>query len=234
MKKHIITTILACAAAFAADLTSPKIALPLNEGDFQAIPKVAKLFNTELMSWIDGPGGKALYLDNKLNAPKHAMIALPMQDEIRECKPFTVSLQVKTPAEIKRNRQYEILRVQNAKRPGLRLSMSWGQFRVEVSEDGEQLVGLSAATGKFPQVEPNKWYHLGLVFDGKAFSFYRDGVLLYSKEVKYKVSEKAKFISLFATSTSGVCYYYEGAVTNFKYFAEALTSEEMAKLATMQ
>ena len=234
MKKHILASLLICIAAFAADLTSPKIALPLNEGDFQVMPKFAKLYNTQLMSWVDGPGGKALYLDNKLGEPKHATITIPLPEEIKECKPFTISLQVKTPANIKRNRQYEIIRVTNGKKPGLRFVMTWGRFRMDISEDGTNVKSFSAATGTFPQVESDKWYHLGLVFDGKNINFYRDGVLFYSQEAKYKVSPKASVLQLFSTSSSGTCYYYEGAVTNFKYYAEALTAEEMVKLATMQ
>ncbi|MBO4511895.1 MAG: LamG domain-containing protein [Victivallales bacterium] len=234
MKKHVLASLFICIAAFAADLTSPKIALPLNEGDFQAMPKFAKLANTQLMSWVEGPGGKALYLDNKLNEPKHAIITIPLPAEIKECKPFSISLQVKTPANIKKNRQYEILRVSNGKKPGLRLAMTWGSFRTDISEDGINIKSFSTATGTFPQVEANKWYHLGLVFDGKNINFYRDGVLFYSKEAAYKVSPKATVLNLFATSSAGACYYYEGAVTNFKYYAEALTAEEMAKLATMQ
>ena len=234
MKGQLLALFFTCIAAFAADLTSPKIALPLNEGDFQAIPQIAKLANTQLMSWVDGPGGKALYLDNKLNEPKHAMLTIPLPEEIKERKPFSISLQVRTPADLKKNRQYEILRVTNGKKPGLRFVMTWGSFRTDISEDGINIKSFSTATGTFPQVEANKWYHLGLVFDGKNINFYRDGVLFYSKEAPYKVSEKAKSLMLFSSSSSGTCYYYEGAVTNFKYYAEALTAEEMAKLATMQ
>ena len=234
MKKHILASLLICIATFAADLTAPKIALPLNEGDFQAMPKIAKLSNTQLMSWVDGPGGKALYLDNKLGEPKHATITIPLPEEIKEYKPFSITLQVKTPANIKHNRQYEIFRVANGKKPGLRFVMTWGSFRTDISEDGTNIKSFSAPTGRFPKVESDKWYHLGLVFDGKNINFYRDGVLFYSKEATYKVSPKASVLQLFATSSSGTCYYYEGAVTNFKYYAEALTTEEMVQLATMQ
>ena len=234
MKRYILTSIVACLAALAADITIPKIALPLNEGDLQAMPKAATLYNTQQMHWVDGPGGQALYLDNKLNTPNHAMITIPLPDEVRECKPFSICLQVKTPADMHKSRQYEILRVTNGKRPGLRLVLTWRHFRTDVCVDGEKTTTFTSPTGTFTLVEPDKWYHIGLVYDGKKINFYRDGVLLYSREASYKVSPKAKTMQLFASSRSGVCYYYEGAVTNFKYFAEALSAEDMVKLATMQ
>jgi hypothetical protein len=83
-------------------------------------------------------------------------------------------------------------------------------------------------------VEPDRWYSIGITYDGKEMRFYRNGEMLWSKEATYKVSEKAKELRIGATSSQGVCYYYEGAITNFKYFAEALTAEEMAKLAILQ
>ena len=235
MKTQVLSVLLFCTViAFAADITSPKISLPLNEGDTEALAKSVKLTNKQLMSWIDGPAGKALYLDNKLGAKNHAMLTIPIPDEIRTGKPFTISMQVKTPAELHKSRQYEIIRIANGKKPGLRLHLSWRRFRTELSEDGEKVVNIVAPTGKSPLVEANKWYSIGLTYDGSKMCFYRDGAMLCSAEAKFKVSEKAQNVCICATSGSGTCYYYEGAITNFKYFAEALTAEEMAKLATMQ
>ena len=235
MKKHIFTLVFAATLlAFSADLTAPRLDLPLNEGDTELLAKSAKLHNPQLMSWVDGPAGKALYLDNKLGEKNHALLTIPIPDEIRNGQPFTISLQVKTPAQLHKSRQYELLRITNGKKPGLRLHLSWKRFRTELSEDGINAVSLCAPTGSSPQVEPDRWYSIGITYDGKEMRFYRNGEMLWSKEATYKVSEKAKELRIGATSSQGVCYYYEGAITNFKYFAEALTPEEMAKLATLQ
>ena len=235
MKKHIFTLFFAATLlAFSADLTVPKINLPLNEGDMEALAKTVKLYNQQLMSWIDGPAGKALYLDNKLGEKDHAMLTVPIPDEIRNGQPFTISMQVKTPAQLHRSRQYELIRIANGKKPGLRLHLSWKRFRTEFSEDGINAVSFCAPTGSSPQVEPNRWYSIGITYDGKELRFYRNGEMLCSKEATFKISEKAKELRIGATSSQGVCYYYEGAIANFKYFAEPLTAEEMAKLATLQ
>ena len=235
MKSIIIAAIICLTAtSFAADLTSPKFSLPLNEGDTEALAKSVKLTNTQLMSWIDGPAGKALYLNNTFTGKSHALLTIPLPDEIRECRPFTISMQVKTPAELHRSRQYEILRVHNGKKPGIRLYLSWKAFRMDFSENGNDVISIAPQTGRFLQVEPNRWYSLGVTYNGKEFCLYRDGVLITRTEAAYKVSEKRKEMNIGATSGSGTCYHYEGAITNFKYFPEALMAEEMARLATMQ
>ena len=235
MKKNFFSAFLCLTAVvFAADLTSPKISLPLNEGDTEALANTVKLTNTQLMSWIDGPAGKALYLDNALTGKHHALLTIPLPDEIRECKPFTISMQVKTPAELHKSRQYEIIRVHKGKKPGVRLFLSWKAFRMEFSEDGDKVTVMAPQAGEFPQVEPNRWYSIGVTYDGKEFCLYRDGIPITRIEAAYRTSEKRKDMNIGATSGSGTCYHYEGAITAFKYFAEALTPEEMARLATMQ
>ena len=235
MKKHIFSLFLAATIlAFAADLTAPRIDLPLNEGDMEALAKTAKLYNPQLMGWIDGPAGKALFLDNKLGEKDHALLSIPIPDEIRNGQPFTISMQVKTPAQLHRSRQYELIRIANGKKPGLRLHLSWKRFRTEFSEDGINAVSFCAPAGSSPEVMPNRWYSIGITYDGKELRFYRNGEMLCRKEAAFKISEKAKELRIGATSSQGVCYYYEGAIANFKYFAESLTAEEMAKLATLQ
>ena len=234
--KRIIFATIACLAtfSFSADLTSPTITLPLNEGDTEVLAKSVKLTNTQLMSWVDGPSGKALYLNNAFTGKSHALLTIPLPSEIIEGKPFTFSMQVKTPAELHRSRQYEIIRIHNGKKPGIRLYLSWRAFRLELSENGNDVISMAPKTGKFPQVEPNRWYSIGVTYDGKEFCLYRDGVLIIKTEAAYRVSEKRREMNIGATSGGGTCYHYEGAITNFKYFPEALTAEEMARLATMQ
>lgn len=235
MKKRIFILFLAATLlAFSADLTAPKIDLPLNQGDMEALAKTAKLHNQQLMNWVDGPAGKALYLDNKLGEKDHAMFTIPIPDEIRNGQPFTISMQVKTPSQLHRSRQYELIRIANGKKPGLRLHLSWKRFRTEFSEDGINAVSFCAPTGSSSQVEPNRWYSIGITYDGKELRFYRNGEMLCSKEATFKISEKAKELRIGATSSQGTCYYFEGAITNFKYFADPLTAVEMAKLATIQ
>ena len=235
MKRVFWVTVFSLAmAVFATELTSPTLSLPLNEGDTEVLANKVKLTNTQLMSWIDGPAGKALYLNNAFTGKEHALLTIPLPDEIGECRPFSISMQVKTPAELHKSRQYEIFRVHNGKKPGIRLYLSWRAFRMEFSEDGNGVTAIAPRTGAFTQVEPNRWYSIGITYDGKEFCLYRDGVSTARIEAAYRASEKRKEMNLGATSGAGICYHYEGAITNFKYYSEALTPEEMARLATMQ
>ena len=235
MKRSVFAAIFSLTVAiFAADLASPKILLPLNEGDTAALANTVKLTNAQLMSWIDGPAGKALYLNNAFTGKNHALLSIPLPDEIRARKPFSISMQVKTPAELHKSRQYELIRVHNGKKPGIRLYLSWQAFRMEFSEDGNKSIAMAPQAGISPLVEPNRWYSIGVTYDGKVFCLYRDGVPITKVEATYRASEKRKDMNIGATSGSGICYHYEGAITNFKYFTETLTAEDMARLATMQ
>lgn len=225
------------------ELPEPLLHFPLNEGSFEALRGLGleqppKVHNQEYLKWAEGPAGKALSFENDGEEQNRGMISCRLPPSFDVKSPFSVVAFIKTPPDLHRSRQYEIVNfadMSSSKGPGFRLTVSWRRLWFGLG-DGEQQCTASSKTSVLG-IDPQQWYHVAAVYDGQGNArVYLNGCLQGGAEgVQVKMPEKRKLeLRIGASAERGSGYGFEGCISALRIYGQALSAEQIAALAQME
>lgn len=224
-----------CLRLAGEDLPVPLVHLPLNEGENAAVRNIAneaipvKLVHPELLEWVDGPEGKALCFKNSHNATQRALLSCEIPEELDLCAEFTLCCMIKTPANLHRSRQYELFNYADADyAPGVRVFISWRMLWLRMN-DSRQNYTLRTHSPRFA-INPDTWYFVTVVFDGGKGKLFLNAQLQEEMTMSMIMPRRRKECYLGASSPSGSGYGFEGLITQFKLFTQALNQEQITFL----
>ena len=221
--------------AISSTAAEPFLHFPLNEGKTNEIHETSghagkiAVWNEKQLEWTDGPSGKALLFNTPDDIRTYAGISFKKPAGIEPEKGFTFCALVKTPPQLHRSRQYQILYwCDSAKGPGFRIHISWKMLMMLMG-DGTKTVVISSKNAEGP-IQPDTWYHVAATYDGKTAKLFINGAERASGEFALKPSAKNQ-ISIGATTSQGSGYAFNGVITDVKIFRSALTPDEIAVLS---
>lgn len=227
-----------CQPANGADLPLPWLHLPLNEGETAAIGNVSgkpikvDVVNADGLGWEDGPDGKALYFRNAHGAAQRAALRCEMPEELDLSTGFTVAVLLKTPPELHRSRQYELFFFADAhtQGPGLRVYLSWRMLWLHLHDGAGSHTARtrSARLG----INPDTWYHVTVTFDGDRGRIYLNGEMQVEQSGMRMAlpAKRRRYAHIGASTTAGSGYGFEGVMSHFMLFPQALSPEQVVSL----
>lgn len=184
-----------------------------------------KVLNAENTQWVEGrKGNKALYFKGDPDKKrKGGTVRLATKKIFNSSKPFSITCWIKPESRqvMKREAAYELIsNTLGDHGPGLRLRFQWNQAAVYsgTGKRGETR-GVSAKASTYP-VNRSVWSHLAVTYDTKTLKLYVNGALAGSKECTVTPGRDFFFI---ASYNGGFAYSFMGAVSDVKFFAQALT-----------
>ncbi|OGV49917.1 MAG: hypothetical protein A2017_10520 [Lentisphaerae bacterium GWF2_44_16] len=211
---------------------------PMNEGEGVSINDVSgnghngTLLNPESSKWVDGREGKALYFNNipeKMPKDKNAVIKVEKLGGYDFSKGLTVTAWIKTPPQLHRSAQYEIIdNSPSGKGPGFRLLISWRMLMFYCA-DGKTFSAAKSSTAT-DAINADTWYHVATVYDGKTAKVYINGHLAGESPENVILPKGRTYISIGAMNT-GNCYGFEGIISDLKLYSGAMSDAEIAKTA---
>lgn len=225
-------------SAHGSDLPLPWLHLPLNEGQTLAISNVSgqpvkvDVIRPEGLDWVDGPDGKALYFRNGHEAAMRAALRCEMPAELDLSTGFTVAAMLKTPPELHRSRQYELFFFADThtQGPGLRVYVSWRMLWLHV-HDGAGSHTVRTRPARLG-INPDTWYHVAATFDGDLGRIYLNGELQVEQSGMRMAMplKRRQAAHVGASTTAGSGYGFEGVISHFMLFPQALSQEQVASL----
>lgn len=227
-------------AAQVSELPVPVLHLPLHEGDLAVLRNLAgtatvEVRHPERLSWIDGPTGQALYFNNGDDAKERGMLVCDLPAGFDLSRGFTLTAKVKTPPALHRSRQYEILSFMDTfgQGPGFRVMISWRTLWLYTG-DGEISVAARSNTSILG-IDPETWYSIAAVYDGRNSRVYLNGDLLgESEQVPAAMPVRRKQLHVGASQAGGSGYGFEGCITGLRLFNVPLNAAQIAALSQME
>lgn len=240
MRTLFLGALLAAATLSAqlAGLPAPTLHLPLHEGDLTALRNLAdpaatvQVRHPERLSWIAGPTGPALYFNNGDEATERGMLVCDLPAGFDLKQGFTLTAMIKTPPALHRSRQYEILSFMDTfgKGPGFRVMVSWRTLWLYTG-DGETSAAARSNTSVLG-IDPDTWYAIAAVFDGRNSRVYLNGDLLGTTEqVPAAMPVRRKQLHIGASQAAGSGYGFEGSITGLRLFNQPLNAAQIAALS---
>ncbi|MEM9856330.1 MAG: LamG-like jellyroll fold domain-containing protein [Bacteroidota bacterium] len=181
----------------------------------------------------------------QFGAAQSSYFSLPAQDELVDTeKTFTLSIWVNPQGQrqqmkgvIHKEFDYKLHVSAGAfiNPVSYRAAINYGLPGVTANEWGQEIrVGSSNSTlGSVPRL--GRWSHIALVCDGAKVRMYRDGVQVYEADViadTFINSNSELWLAAIPNSETGDPEsFYEGFLDDFRYYNQALTEEQVRKLA---
>lgn len=222
-----------------ADAPKPTVDLPLNEGDFAAIkdysaaPVQIKVLHPELLKWVDGPNGKAVYFKNDVKRGNRGGVSVKVPATVDVSKGYTIAVTIKPDVMDKRARQH-ILRYCNGldRDAGIMLFTYWEGFYVRLGTAPKKTIDVTSNRSVIP-ARGGKWYKVVTTFDGKVAKLYVDGTKHGEKSAA--VAKPKPFHTVVLGSTGdGAGYGFCGIICDFKLYDRALSDAEIAQLQQVE
>lgn len=239
MLKSIVMMAAAAALTAMAETPQPVACWKLDEGSGIEIKDSGpngvngQIVNAENTAWGEGrEGGKALYFKGDPEKKhKGGAVQVPLQPVIDLAKPFTISCWIK-PAnleQLSRAADYELVsNTVSDSGPGFRLCLSWNEIAFQCGE-GKPKTGFAirAKSSKFP-VARDAWIHVAASWDGQSAKVYVNGALAAETpaDTEAKVLPGKKYLSI-GSYNLGYAYNFIGAMSDVKFFQQALTPAEV-------
>lgn len=239
LKSFVMMVAAAATLTVMAEAPQPVACWKLNEGTGTEIKDSGPngingaIVNAENTEWGAGrESGKALYFKGDPEKKhKGGAVRIPLQPVIDLAKPLTVSCWIKPASleQLPRSANYELVsNTQSDYGPGFRLCLSWNEIVFQCGE-GKPKTGfaLRAKSSKFP-VARDAWSHVAGTWDGKSAKLYVNGVLAAETpaDAEAKVLPGQKYLSI-GSYNLGYAYNFIGAVSDVKFFQQALTPAQV-------
>ena len=224
------TALVSCAVAA---LPEPSIDVNFTGGDFTQIKdasankcKVA-VASREKLSWIEENGEKILSFSGVSTQPRGVVLVFPPAN-FKISKGFTVYFKVKTAADHNQRARNQLCQYGYGadKVRGFSMFLFWKAFHCRYGNDARTTV---ASNAKANLIQPNRWYDLAMVYNGKDITLYVDGKAVKSAPAVIP-DIKHTALTVGATANRGGGYAFQGAVKNMKLYEKALTAEEVAQI----
>lgn len=241
MKKIVIALLAGITCGITAAEPIPIISLPLNEGDFKAVKNIGsaqnikvKFLNSEYAQWVDGPDGKAVRLKKSDVHNRRAAVVLSQINTVFNAgAPFSITMKIKTPQEIIRNKRYVFMQYSDSDSwgPGFRIGMAYHRFYFSLGNNERKgaVPGIGTNIARF-SVKPDTWYDLACTYDGSNVKVYVDGIL--QAEGKYSCYQPLRKKDMFigASTGFGTGYSFEGIISALKIYTVVLSDSDIAAL----
>ena len=236
MFRQLLAVMVGVTVAVGAEVVQPTPVLEfkLNEGEGTVVngtgsaPVKLEIKNPAMTEWGAGRlGGKALYFKNPVDGKKRGgcgTILGPAAGTMDFTKPFTVMAWLKLDETIVTNGpQYSVIGNQAGDYgPGFRLLYSWGTFRLAAG-DGKKGAAIAIVPAKVP-LDCKAWNHIAATSDGKTAKLFWNGIEAASGEMSILPGKKQWEIGSYGY---GYAYGFAGALSEVKFYQEALTPEQV-------
>lgn len=178
------------------------------------------------ISWADENGEKVIFFNGDGKVP-HSAINVFAPAEFDCSKPWTVTLKVKVPADVKNNVRNQLCQYGYGadKVNGFSIYLFNRTIHCRYGYDSKTTV---SGNNKIEPIQPDTWVDIAVVHDGKSIALYINGKLVSNPNNAVVPKTKNSF-SIGATA-SDRGYQFKGMVKSFKLYNQALTAEEVATL----